>query len=77
MRAVVVLQITDVPVVVLSPVAGVHTYVLPPAALIVVEVPTQIADETGVTVIVGIGFTVIVTVARLVQPVAVFVPVTE
>lgn len=43
----------------------------------VVDEPTHIVDDTGVAVIVGIAFTVIVTVDRLVQPVAVLVPVTE
>lgn len=76
-RVAVVLQTTEAPVVALRPVDGVQTYVLPPPALIVVELPIQIAEDTGVAVMVGIAFTVIVAVARLAQPVAVLVPVTE
>jgi hypothetical protein len=68
--------VTVAPVVWLSPVAGDQVYVAAPLAVKLVDPPMQIVDEEGVTVIVGTGFTVTVTVAVPVQPLAV-VPVTE
>ena len=72
---VVAVQVTDTPVVALKPVAGVHVYVLAPEAPIVVDDPIQYADEPGVTVTVGVAFTVTDLVPVLVQPAA-EVPVT-
>ena len=62
-------------VVQLNPVAGAHTYVLAPLAVMINPPPKQIDAAGGVTVIVGRGNTVTVQVAVPVQPKA-FVPVT-
>lgn len=70
----VLLKTTLAPVVVLSPVAGVQLYVLAPLAVTVVLDPRH--TLLPLKVMVGLGFTVIVLVAVLVQPVAVVVPVT-
>ena len=67
--------ITDAPLVELNPVAGDQLYVDAPLAVRVVLPPGQYDAEEGVTVIVGKGFTVTVTVAVFVQPLAP-VPVT-
>lgn len=71
----VVLQVTVVAVVEFNPVAGLQVYDVPPAAVIVVELPLHIVAEPAVVVIVGKAFTVIVRVAVPVQPVA-LIPVT-
>jgi hypothetical protein len=62
------LAVTALPVVALKPVAGLHVYVLAPLAVNEVEVPAQIVGEP--TVKVGVGFTVTVVVAVVVQPAA-------
>ena len=58
----------------LSPVAGFQLYVVPPPAFMVVVVPLHIVPDTGVAVMVGMAFTVTVTVAVELHPVV--VPVT-
>lgn len=58
--------VTLAPVVPLSPVAGLHEYVVAPDALSVVELPAHI--EAEFTVIGGKGFTVTVQVVVPVQP---------
>jgi len=65
--------VTFEPVVALKPPAGDHVYVVAPPATNGVELPEHI-ELDGVTVTVGVGFTVIVTVAVLLQ--APVVPVT-
>ncbi len=59
--------VTEEPVVELRPVDGDHEYVDAPLAVSMVEPPVQILVE-GLTVMVGIGFTVTVTVFCAVQP---------
>ena len=54
---------------------GIQLYVVPPVALRVEEAPAQIVAGDALAPIVGKGFTVIVLVAELLQPLA-FVPVT-
>ncbi len=52
----------------LKPVAGVHTYdVAPEPAKSVSELPGQIAEPLGAMLMLGVGFTVTVTGAVLVQ----------
>ena len=51
-----------------KPVAGLQLYVVAPFAVSDVLLPSQIVADAGVTVTVGLGFTVIVTVAVLVHP---------
>ena len=53
-------KLTVAPVDALSPVAGDQLYVVAPDAVIEVELPEQIVDNTGVTVTVGVVLTVIV-----------------
>jgi hypothetical protein len=55
---------------------GCQLYVLALAAVMVVDPPIQMAEELTLVVTFGNGFTIIVRVAVLVQPVAVVVPVT-
>lgn len=55
---------------------GFHVYVFAPVPVMVVEAPAQIVARVTVVPTVGSGFTVMVRVAVLVQPVAVVVPVT-
>ena len=69
------MALTVAQVVQLNPVAGVHTYVFAPLAVMLTFPPGQIAGADGVTVIVGLGFTVTVTVAVFVHPLTA-VPVT-
>ena len=57
------LAMTVFPVVVFNPVAGDQTYVLAPDATKVSDVPPQIAVVFGITFMVGVGFTVTLTVA--------------
>jgi hypothetical protein len=64
--------VTDEPVVLLSPVAGLHVYEFAPDAVSVVECPAQIAAAGTTTT--GRGLTVTVTCAVDVQPF--LVPVT-
>ena len=59
----------------LNPVAGDHEYVEAPLAVSDTELPVQILGADGVTLTVGKGFTVTVTVAVFVQPL-VAVPIT-
>lgn len=59
--------VTDEPVVLLSPVAGLQVYELAPEAVRVVDCPAQIAEGVG-TVTTGTGLTVTVTCAVAVQP---------
>ena len=68
--------VTLEPVTLLNPVAGDQEYVFPPAAESTVEEPLQIVGDDGLTVIVGSGSTVTVTLAFAVQP-AEEVPVIE
>lgn len=70
------LKVTVAPVDVLSPVAGVHTYVLPPVAVMVVVAPRQIVELPAVVAIVGGVLTVSTLVAVALQPVVALVPVT-
>lgn len=67
------LAVTDVPVVVLKPVPGVHEYVVPPVAVSVPLLPVQIVKE--LTPMFGNGLIVTVAIALPVQP-DVDVPVT-
>jgi hypothetical protein len=61
----------------LRSVAGVQLYVFAPLAVSVCVSPThKVSGPTGVIETVGFAFTVTVTVAEFVQPVAVVVPVT-
>ena len=69
------MAVTVAPVVEDRPVAGLQLYVEAPLAVSEVLDPLQIVTEGGETVIVGLGFTVTVTVAVLVHPFA-SVPVT-
>ena len=62
------LAVTVAPVVADSPVAGDHVYVEAPLAVSDTLAPLHIAGAAGVTVIVGSGLTVTVTVAVLVHP---------
>ena len=57
------MKLTEVPVAALRPVEGDQLYVVAPDAVIEVELPEQIVDDTGVTVTVGVGLTVMVRVA--------------
>ena len=59
--------VTVAHVVQFNPVAGDHTYVFAPLAVILVEPPTQIGVG-AVIAITGFGFTVTVTVACAVHP---------
>jgi len=59
--------VTLAPVVADKPVAGDQLYVVPPLPVSVVEVPAQIATSDP-ALIVGIGLTVTVTFAVLLQP---------
>jgi len=59
--------VTLAPVVADKPVAGDQLYVVPPLPVSVVEVPAQIATDDP-ALIVGIGLTVTVTFAVLLQP---------
>lgn len=59
----------------LSPDDGVQLYVVPPLAASVTELPSQMVDTDGDTVITGVVFTVMATVAVSVHPPAT-VPVT-
>jgi len=69
------LAVTDEPVVALSPAAGAQVYVLAPLAVRFVPAPpVHMLAAAGVTVTVGVGFTVTTTVAMLEQ--LPFVPVT-
>lgn len=68
--------VTVAPVVAVREVAGVQEYVLPPLADSVEDAPRQNVTVAGVIAIVGLGFTVMTSVAVFVQPVTVFVPVT-
>lgn len=49
---------------------GLHTYVLPPAAEMVVAAPLQMDDGEALAVMTGAGFTETLTVAVPVQPAA-------
>ena len=60
--------VTVAPVVALNPVEGDHEYVEAPVAKRDTELPEHIIAEEGVTLTVGNGFTVMVTVAVFVQP---------
>jgi hypothetical protein len=60
------LAVTLAPVVELSPVAGLHVYVLAPLALSATEFPAHKVGEF--TVMVGVGLTVTIAVAVVVQP---------
>ena len=55
---------------------GFHEYVLAPVPVILVDAPEQIVAFVTVVPTVGAGFTVMVLIDVLVQPVVVFVPVT-
>jgi len=59
------LAFTLLPVVADKPVDGDQSYVDPPDAVRAIELPLQIAGEEGVTVIVGFGLTVTVTVVGI------------
>ena len=67
--------VTVAPVVADNPVAGLQAYVVAPLAVNGVLLPLQIAGADGLTVTVGVVFTVIVAVAVFVHPFA-SVPVT-
>ena len=69
------MAVTVAPVVDDKPVEGLQLYVEAPLAVREVLLPLQIVVEVGETVIVGVVFTVTVTVAVLVHPLA-SVPVT-
>lgn len=59
--------VTDEPVVLLNPMAGLQVYVLAPDALRVTDCPTHMGAGVGTT-ITGGGFTVTVTCAVAVHP---------
>lgn len=66
---------TTAPVVGLRLVVGNQEYVVPPLAVKLTGFPIQYVAAVGVITMVGVGFTVTVTVALAVQPLA-LVPVT-
>lgn len=72
--------ITEAPVVLFKPVAGLQAYVVAPLATRPVFEPEQIAEEGGVTITTGAAPTVTITVLLLVQvpfePITVYVVVT-
>lgn len=51
--------VTGVPIVALSPVDGLHEYVVPPLAVKVVEVPEHMVGKVALALTVGVAFTVI------------------
>ena len=60
--------VTVVPVVALNPAAGAQLYVVAPLAVKVVPAPPEHkVAELGLTITVGVGFTVMVTTAILLQ----------
>ena len=62
------MAVTDEPVVALNPAAGAHVYVAAPLAVRLVPLPpVHMLATAGVTVTVGVGFTVTTTVASLEQ----------
>lgn len=69
------MAVTLAPVVALRPAPGLHVYVVPPVAVSTTLPAGHIVGLAGVTLTVGVGFTVTLTVPVLLQPAA-DVPVT-